>query len=311
MAFAASGEGVSDPAAALAGAKAQIAARKYSAAADLLAPAIKFSETMRDDAQQQQALTALYFYAAVAESGMKRPEEAMAHLRQALKLSPNLRNIDATKYEAEFVTLFQHARAELGTNTNRFEELYPGYSESSPLKQTAAAELWQNPALEILGSRKEKHDWEGAVSPQDREKFMSAFWQEREQATPAGSPRVRDVFTRRIGFADTAFASPGERGAMSDRGRVFAVLGAPAIVRRRALDSGDTANMTAFNRNSIGIEVGTVEYWTYSREQLPVAHPAPTVTFRFVTHQGIGDYVLQKDGVPLNLLAAATRPRRD
>lgn len=292
-----------DPAAALAGAKTNIAARKYAAAADLLEPAIRTSAGIRDQAQQKQAMTALHFYAAVAYSGMARERDAMSHLQEALRLSPNLRSLDTTKYERGFVALFQRARTAVGTNTGRFDELYPGYSEASPVKDTAFSSMWESPAVEILGSRQEKRDWEAAVTPQAREKFMAAFWQERNG--------FRDAFSRRIGYADTAFELTGERGSMTDRGRVFAVLGPPAAVRRRPLQSGDTEGMIGFSRGSVGLEFGNVEYWIYNREQLPVSHPAPTVTFRFVTHQGVGEYVLQQDGVANHLLASAIRTPRD
>jgi GWxTD domain-containing protein len=293
-----------DPGAALAGAKAQIAARKYAEAVSLLSPALEATDVSPDAGQQKQARTALHFYAAVAYSGLGHQDKASDHLQEALKLSPNLRNIDASQYSPQFVALFQRARPQTESGTGRFSELYPGLERAHVIQDKV--HMWEDPALEILGSRKEKRDWQAAVSLPAREQFMADFWRRRDP-TPetADENAYRDTFARRIAFADTAFQSPGQRGALSDRGRVFAVLGEPARVLRRALTGRDLTNLTALSRNGIGIEVGIIEHWIYTRDQLQSAG-GRTITYRFVTHQGIGDYVLQKDGIAMNVLATAT-----
>ena len=291
-----------DPAAALAAAKADIATKKYSRAVAVLEPAIDACETIADPAQQKQALTAVHFYMAVAQSGMQRDDAALSHLRAALRHTPNLRAVDPTRYDKDFVELFNRARSEIA-NDGRFETLYPGFSSSGVIPPADRFDLGPHAALDILGSAEEKRAWRSAVTPDDRDRLLAQFWHARDR-TPGTEPNeFRDAFLRRVAFADAAFETPLDRGALTDRGRVFALLGEPAYVRRRALTNRDAIQV--FNRNSIGIEVGTIEYWFYTREQLSIAHMQPTIAFRFVSHQGIGTFVLQRDAVAMKTLAAA------
>lgn len=304
-----------DPAAALAEAKSLITAKKYGEAVAVIDPAIEAAGVIADPAQQKAAQTALHFYAAVALDGLMKSKEALGHLEAAMRLSPNMRNIDPQKYSNHFVSLFEQARSATATEakpesagTGRFDELYPGFL---PTDEVRKSDVWEAPAIEFLASKQEKRAWHDASAPVAREQFMETFWTARDHTPGTAENEFRDMFQRRAAFAERTFGVPGTRGALSDRGRVFALLGEPALVRRRALNRDEARELVAVSRSGLGIEVGTVEYWIYNREQLPVGHPAPTVTFRFVSHQGIGHYVLQRDGVPINLLSTASSASRE
>lgn len=292
-----------DPAVALEQAKAQIADRNYSQAASVLGGAINATASMRNVTEQTQARTALHFYSAVAYSALNREDDALSHLEEALRLSPHIRGVDRSRYDAQFVTLFERARNEV-VGAGRFDELYPGFERAAAQLNTVVG-MFDNPAVEYLGSRQEKRAWNDAVTPDERQRVNEQFWSVRDRNPATAENEFRDTFTRRVAFADAAFALPAQRGAMTDRGRVFAVLGVPSYVRRRAFNSGD--RIVVMSRGSDGIEVGTVEYWFYTRDQLPIAYAKPTVVFRFVSHQGIGDFVLQRDGVAMNVLEASAK----
>jgi GWxTD domain-containing protein len=289
-----------DPSASLAAAKAHITADRHAEALALLAPALDATANIVDEDERRQARTALHFYSAVAASALGRDEEARAHLEEALRLAPRMRAIDATRYDARFVALFEDVRAELkGPGT--FEALYPGFVSTPDSR--VAFEGWEGVAVELLGSNDEKRAWRASSSPSERERVREEFWRSRDRSAKITSIDYRDAIARRIAFADATWSETGVRGAMSDRGRVFVTLGAPAAVRRRALRSDERVN--AVSRGSDGITSGTVESWIYTREQLIGLAAKPTVAFRFVSHQGVGDHVLQRDGIAMNVLAAA------
>ena len=293
-----------DPAAALDAAKKQIAAKKYDKAVGQLLPAIEAAATIADAEMQKQALTALHFYAAVAYSGMGEDEEALGHLEEALLLTPAMRNLDPAKYDARFVALFDRVKGDGDeASGRRFDDLYPGFAPNSSQAPPVTAEI---PAVEILGSRDEKRQFRDVATASDRENFFDAFWEERDKDPSAPGNEFREEILRRIAFADETFPGDRQRGALTDRGRVFAVLGVPASVVRRTMTPREAANVHALSRGSSNIEVGTVEYWTYRRDQLPIDLARQTVTFRFITHQGIGTAVLQKDGIAINTLSAAS-----
>lgn len=291
-----------DPAEALAAARSEIAAKRFAEAIAALEPAVEASDAIADREVRKQALTAVHFYMAVAYSAMDRDDEALDHLATALRETPNLRAVDPKLYDADFVALFNQARADTA-NSGRFETLYPAFTSHSFAPAEDNRQLGDFSALELLGSPQEKRQWRQVMSTSQRTQFMDAFWASRDRNPGTAQNEFRSEFERRVAFADATFGSPGERGALTDRGRVFTLLGEPAYVRRRALTSRDP--ITVFHRNSIGIAVGTIEYWFYSREQLDDSVGQPTVTFRFVTHQGIGNHVLQKDGAAMKALAVA------
>lgn len=292
-----------DPADALARAKKHIAANQHKQAVALLEPALVSAGRISDAAQRTQALAALHFYAGLAYFGSRDTESAGAHLTEFFRLSPSTHRLDPKRYDAAFIELFDAAAAE-AKSSGDFRELYGNFHTfEAPAATHPSDAFGSNPALEILGTTKEKREWQSLVAAADRERFIADFWQRRDTSPNTPANEFRDSFARRVAFADEVFALPGERGSLTDRGRVFVLLSEPSLVRRRALDSSDT--IRAMNVGSLGIETGTIEYWFYTRDQLPTALAKPNITFRFVTHQGVGQHILQKDGLSMNTLALA------
>ena len=298
-----------DPSAALATAKSQIASKRYEAAAKTLEPAIDAAAKMTDENLQKQALTALHFYSAVAYSGMKKDDEALIHLEEALRLTPTMHSMDKSRFEPRFAKLFESVRGESGDDGG-FQELYPGYPLGAE-ESESRLEYAHDAALEILGTREEKRKWRAADSAAAREALIAEFWADRDQTSETPQNEFRELFEGRVLFADRTFAVAGKRGSLTDRGRVFAVLGPPSLVRRRALTSAEAERVQALSRNSLDVAVGTVENWIYGRDQLPIDQAQQSVTFQFITHQGVGSFVLQKDGRSINVLSAATAATRE
>lgn len=287
-----------DPAANLVAAKAHIAAGKHAGALELLDAALEATAHIASDEERTQARTALHFYAAVASSALRREEEARAHLDEVLRLSPHIRSIDQKLYPPAFVKLFEQARGD-AADTTAFEEMYPGVVSSDAVREVE----WESTAIQVLGSKKEKNAWRDATTPEQRARVSDDFWRVRDRTPDTPRNEFRESVAQRIAFADANFGSPAVRGASTDRGRVFVTLGAPAAVRRRMLRSDE--RVVAMSRGGDGIESGLMETWMYTSEQLAGISSKPAVGFRFVTHQGIGEHVLQRDGIAMNVLAAA------
>lgn len=286
-------------------ARQHIAANRFAEAATILERAIPRSDALPAD-MKTQAQTAMHFYAAVAYSGAGREDDAVAHLQEALRITPGMRNIDAGKYDPAFVTLFKRVRSE-SDGFETFDELYPGYSRF-PVPDRSDDTVWGTPALTLLGTRDEKRAWQAITTSDDRGRFIAEFWRARDASPLTAENEFRDLFARRVAFAEATFGSSGQTGALTDRGRVFALLGEPAMVQRRSISNRDA--MTVMNYASRGLEVGTIEFWLYTRDQLPESFAKPNMTFRFVTHQGVGQHVLQKDGLVMSALAMASAPPR-
>ncbi|HKR65609.1 MAG TPA: GWxTD domain-containing protein [Thermoanaerobaculia bacterium] len=295
-----------DPAEALAQARANISNKQYREAAAALDPAIEAAATIADPATRAQALSALHFYSAVAYAGIKDDVAATKHLREYLAANPNAHAIDASKYDKHFVELFNEL-AQAGQNASGFDSYYPGFGTFTPRekKYVNPGAFGPNPALLILGTKAEQQQFRALVAEADREKFITEFWARRDPTPGTPQNEFQETFNRRAEFADQAFSTNDGLGSMTDRGKVFILLGEPAYVRRRPVMQED--KLVIIDNPVIN---GTIEQWVYTRDQMPMKLAKPRVMYRFVTHEGIGDHVLQRqeDVFAMQALVAAATP---
>jgi GWxTD domain-containing protein len=132
---------------------------------------------------------------------------------------------------------------------------------------------------------------------------------------------MKQSFLRRVAFADRMFANEKTRGSMTDRGRIFVLFGPPRVVKQKPLSAREAgsirssgpaysggvdnvsdrwkamevADMNVATSSPVPLDKANIERWVYSREQLPKTVADAEVVFKFVTQEGYGDHVLQRD----------------
>ena len=274
-----------DPGAAINRAKDEINAGNPAAALRLLREATASAAAMTDLKQRSAALSALHFYSAVAASALGDKEQATGELRALFLYSPQSK-LDASRYRPEFVTLFnevQHNVTRGRANPTSFDDAYPGYppaetSSAWPLPNWGASSEFQ-----ILATPKEKEAWGRLVDDTARRAFVDAFWTERDPDPTTRVNEMRIEILQRVAFADVAFVEGADlRGSLTDRGRVFVLLGPPMRVRIRPLtrrEVGSAPRRTLDSGNAM-------EEWTYFREQLPKKIPHNELLFQFISSGG-------------------------
>jgi GWxTD domain-containing protein len=294
-----------DPGAALNSAKSHLAGKRYQEALQVAGAGIESASTLPSDSERRQALGALNFYAAAAAASAGDSRTATLFLEEFGRFSA-MRKIDAARYDPAFVTLFNAILASASTE-DQFAEIYPDYGSVKLPADKQALSVIEAAAVEILGSKSERRQFTDVGTSAARDTFLEAFWKRRDLTPATPSNDWRDQVYRRIAYADAAFASqPTQRGSLSDRGRVFVLVGRPAFVRRRPINRSDRVSVVGTEPNK-NIN-GSMENWVYSRAQLPVPYSKPTVMYRFVTQEGVGDNVLQKDDAfAMNAVAEAAR----
>ena len=285
-----------------------IDARQYRQAVDLLDTAGKGAAEL-DEADRNAALGVVQFYSALAQFGLGNNDKTREHIEEFLELSPSARINDPSRYPKRFVATFDDVVARVNRNVVTFDRFYPGFVEEAPVAAGTPSDdsihddsTWgHSPALELLGSREERREWENILPIPDRRKFIADFWQRRDPTPDTPRNERREAFENRVKFADATFGSEGTRGAYTDRGRVFILLGAPSMVQRRPLMNRD--NVRVLNE----MVDGTMELWVYAQEQLLINIPKRAVQYRFVTQKGIGVGVLQRteEAYATRVLAAA------
>jgi len=169
--------------------------------------------------------------------------------------------------------------------------------------------------------------------PGSREKMLKEFWKERDPDPSTEINEALEEFRRRIRYCEDWFSSGDERGALTDRGRVYIKFGEPdeivegSLPRNRreyvqvlrklkdkyeimtfeiggslADGTGDPEYSTSMRGSpflSSGMDVGSYQLWIYSRMGAPVFERDRFMTqqegmrFLFVDKNGYGRFVLK------------------
>ncbi len=286
--------------------RSQIAAGDCRAAIETLQGVIPAATTLANRKERSDALAAIHFYTALAFSDCGMPAKAREQLREFFRVKPGKSAVDHAKYSAAFTKAFEEVQSSM-VATNSFEALYPGFNEYADFgEDNKPLMLWgASPEFQILADDDEKNGWGLAREPMAQSEFIQTFWARRDSDPTTEGNELRDQTHRRVVFADRAFRTlQEERGAFSDRGTVFVLLGPPARVHRQGLQRFETT--IAANRARTPL-TGVLERWVYFRPQLPGSIPAQQVEFRFITHPGYGDSVMQKDFMALKALGEARK----
>lgn len=308
--FCATDRAQATPADALALAKQQLAANDCRAAVRTLESALPEAEAITAAKERTDALAALHFYSALALSECRDKAKASEHLREFFTLRPGQNALDPTKYKRAFLDLFNEVQRTPGEKALQFDGFYPGFDSVAANNEEVKlpVDIWStSAAFQILARDDEREAWGRLRDDAARIAFIDTFWKQRDPDPATEANELRDLVARRVTFADQYFGVSTElRGAMSDRGRVFVLLGEPARVHRQPLQRYQTTIVNPRDRAPIN---GTMERWVYSKAQLTDV-VAQQVEFRFITQPGYGEFVMQRDFWPLKAMAAARQPRR-
>jgi GWxTD domain-containing protein len=318
-----------DPGAAIGQARQAINEHRYDAAVKLLQDAMPDAEKLAEP-QHTQALAALHFYSALAYSGANKMTEAKNEIAAFLKYSPQTKAVDPGKYDRKFVAAFNEVLGHPAPpeNTSNFDSLYPGFATTMvrDLPPARVGDWGESAELQLLGSADERRQWRALSDDDARRAFIDAF---RAKHDPNGELR------RRIAFADEHWTDPKTRGSLSDRGRVFVLLGPPRVIGVKPLSAREGASNRIGGANPVpggynadpsaasarGLDAadknmtqltpdpvvkGSVERWIYGRDQLPPNTPDAEVVFKFMTQEGYGDHVLQREFMVNKVLGDAS-----
>lgn len=271
-----------------------------------------------------------------SHNGLKDIAKTRESLEQFFHFSPSTNTIDPAKFDAEFVKQFKDVRATMERESSvKFESVYSGYlsfADETP-RERPIAQWGDGPDLLFLGTSEEKAAWKRLRDDEQRRKFIEDFWHSRDHTPDTDENEFRRGFLRRVSFADHTFVTEQTRGSLTDRGRVFVLLGPPRIVRQGVLSEADGGSRDRRQRGPVGagstgnlaeqaramqasdnrlgtpttnpVVKGKVERWVYGRSQLPKSFPDDQVVFKFITEEGYGENVLQRDFMALKVLIDA------
>jgi GWxTD domain-containing protein len=149
------------------------------------------------------------------------------------------------------------------------------------------AQEWRRGPDKFVMTDEEEKAWKSVKTDADAAAFIDLFWARRDPTE--GTPRneFREEFLTRVRFADANFADKRTRGALTDRGQVYILLGPPEHGTRESMSVAGPSGMSSASARNADSMV-----WTWSRE-VAVALGVPRISVTF--NQIVGSDMYSRD----------------
>src|SRR5690349_24079843 len=125
----------------------------------------------------------------------------------------------------------------------------------------------------LLLTKAEKKQWEAIATDDQARQFIDLFWARRD-STPGTAPNeFRDAINDRIKVADSLYTTATGRGAASDRGKVFVLMGAATTLKRSGPQTGVHSPGSTFGTSTPDFGATAVqgrapsERWVYEQRR--------------------------------------------
>jgi GWxTD domain-containing protein len=125
---------------------------------------------------------------------------------------------------------------------------------------------WPHGPARWLLLPEEAHVYSRLRSDDDAAAFIVAFWKRRDPDPETPQNAFADRFAERVSMADTLYSDGRHRGALSERGGAFILLGPPLYLRAAMRHKAVPASPGALARPTVPV---VIETWGYSPAELP------------------------------------------
>jgi GWxTD domain-containing protein len=300
------------------------------------------------EADRKKLLPVITFYRGANLAALGKRDEAKEAFITYLTYAPKAA-IASPAFPKTTVDLFEEARKEADGRSVTLTVMYAGFAIPSSWKLAPDTHWIECPVRYLLTAAQRK-EYATFTSDAERATFIEAFWRQLDPTPTTDTNEFRDEFERRMAFADANFSTPKLGGRFTEQSTIFAFLGAPnfvglsqatedAIGRLRADGNAPINKMTtnptlmdprdgsSHNKNEIhsnlwsndrrkedNLETDSTrakrEKWYYRRDRLPKNVKFQEVHFDFISKEGYGTRVLQKEAEPMLTLDQAVEIAR-
>jgi len=177
----------------------------------------------------------------------------------------------------------------------------------------------KSPEYVCLATDAEQKAWKKVTSDEDADRFIQLFWAKRDPDLKTPVNEFKVVFDQRVKEADQYFAMAQTRGALTERGKLYILLGPPKTLSKSvgtklqpiAATGADTASGAVPGQmlppNDPGTSIGeSIVTFTYEAAQLPGWAAMKSFTAQFVVEMA-RDFVAGKNGGDVNSLEVKAR----
>lgn len=155
-----------------------------------------------------------------------------------------------------------------------------------------------NGPAKFLMTKEEAAAWKNINNDADAKAFIDKFWARRDPTPATPTNEFRAEFEARAKYADEHFAEGRTKGSLTDRGRVFVILGSPAVVKRSGqqnqMGSGPVTDTNSTFGNAQAEAQRQSQLWQYDQAKTKAHLPAPTIQIAFVDQYGNDNWRLDR-----------------
>ena len=91
----------------------------------------------------------------------------------------------------------------------------------------------KSPEFSGLAVESEQKEWKKITSDEEAERFIQLFWAKRDPDLKTPVNEFKIAFDQRVKEADQLFALPRTRGSLTERGKLYVLVGPPKDLKRQ------------------------------------------------------------------------------
>lgn len=154
---------------------------------------------------------------------------------------------------------------------------------------------------QYLLTRDEQKQWKAVATDEQAKAFIDLFWARRDPSPGTPANEFRDSILQRMTVADSLFSTAKLRGAATDRGKVYVVMGPQTGIKRGGPQGGSVVRAPdSVIRQSTGLNAQSVqgvapsEIWQYERSKSTLPLEQPMVQIAFIDQYASNEWKMER-----------------
>lgn len=154
---------------------------------------------------------------------------------------------------------------------------------------------WAKGPVQWIMTPEETAKWKQVRTDADAQAFIDLFWARRDPSPNTPMNEFRDEFNRRVEYADAQFAQARKKGALTDRGRIFIVLGPPYAIQRSNPEGQGTVQTPTMGAGASTIQgYSPRQIWKYEQTRTQIKLGQPTAEVAFMDQYASNEWTLER-----------------
>ncbi len=127
--------------------------------------------------------------------------------------------------------------------------------------------------LMLIMTKQEKKEFKKIDSQEELRKFVEDFWRRRDPDPSDERNEVKETYYKRMEETKRLFREPGRKPWLTDRGRVYMILGRPTFWKKEVMQKGTTENYERWDYEDLHLVIFFVDRHGMGKYEL--SQPSP------------------------------------